>query len=155
MKSKFLFILLSCVSLTLAAQTSVQFEGKSFFALSVANTATTSAWYEKLFDLKLVNEIKTPDGKIHVRIIGNDHLLLEILQNSDAKSLKTLGIENPSKAHGYFKVGFYVRDLASCEKYFRENNVEIKHSFDDKPTASKVIIISDINGQLIQFIQKL
>ena len=60
--------------------------GHQFFALSVSNADSVSTWYENVFQLKLLKEIRMPDGSGHVRIIGNENLMIEIVQHKGSKS---------------------------------------------------------------------
>ena len=139
------------------AQPEIGLSGKQFFALSVGNADSTSAWYEYVFQLKLLKEIKTPDGAVHVRIVGNDDLLLEIIQPKDSKTLADAGVDpgQPFKLQGIFKVGIYVRDIKEAEKYLRQKNAVIKHgAFDDKDTQTTSLVIEDVNRNLIQIIQR-
>lgn len=140
------------------AQDGLQYTGKQFFAITVPNTSATSKWYEDVFQMKLLKEIKTPDTRIHIRIIGNDFLKIEILQTRNSKSLADLNIKKDQSftVQGMFKTGFYVADVARAEAYFREKKVVIQNEiFEDQETHSKSLIIRDINGLLIQVMQEI
>lgn len=152
-----LFLCLFAV-LSISAQNKISFAGKQFIALSVSNTDSTSKWYEDVFALKLLKEIKTPDSRIHTRIIGNEQLVVEIIQTRNSKSLEELKLnkDQPFTVQGPFKYGFYVRDLSQTLAYLREKKVVIKHEiFEDQDTHSKSLIFQDINGNLVQVLQEL
>lgn len=142
----------------LKAQDNIQYTQKQFFAISVPNTETTSKWYEEVFDLKLLKEIKPVDRKVHIRILGNEHLMVEIIQDDKSRTLTDCGLErNQSRAftQGFFKTGFYVKDLLKAKEYFQSKNVIIKHGpFDDEETSSNAFIIEDINGFLLQVLEE-
>ena len=94
---------------------------------------------------------------VHVRIIGNEALLLEIIQPKGLKTIADAGLDasQPFKLQGIFKVGIYVEDITRAEKYLRQKNVFIKHGiFDDAETKTKSLIIEDVNKNLIQVIQR-
>ena len=153
-----LFFICLFVILSVNAQNKLSFAGKQFIALSVANTDSTSKWYEDLFQLTLLKEIRTPDNRIHTRIIGNEQLVVEIIQTRNSKSLEELKLnkDQPFNVQGPFKYGFYVRDLSQAQAYLREKKVVIKHEiFEDRDTHSKSLIFQDINGNLIQVLQEL
>jgi len=157
MRTLIFFICLIAV-LSIQAQDKLSFAGKQFIALSVANTDSTSRWYEDVFQLALLKEIRTPDNRIHTRIIGNGQLVVEIIQTRNSKSLEELKLNKgqPFNVRGPFKYGFYVRDLAQAEAYLHEKNVVIKHEiFEDQDTHSKSLILQDNNGNLIQLLQEL
>jgi hypothetical protein len=143
---------------TAGAQNRITFVGKQFIALSVSDTDSTSKWYEDVFALKLLKEVKTPDNRIHTRIIGNEQLVVEIIQIRNSKSLEELKLnkDQPFAVQGPFKYGFYVRDLSQAQAYLREKKVVIKHEiFEDQDTHSKSLIIQDSNGNLVQVLQEL
>jgi hypothetical protein len=143
---------------TAGAQSRINFAGKQFIALSVPNTDSTSKWYEDVFALKLLKEIKTPDSRIHTRIIGNEQLVMEIIQTRNSKSLEELKLNKgqPFNVQGPFKYGFYVKDLSQTLAYLREKKVVIKHEiFEDQETHSKSLLFQDINGNLVQVLQEL
>lgn len=157
MRPLLLFICLFAV-LSISAQGKISFAGKQFIALSVSNTDSTSKWYENVFDLKLLKEIKAPDNRIHTRIIGNEQLVVEIIQTRNSKSLEELRLnkDQPFAVQGPFKYGFYVRDLTQVHTYLREKKVVIKHEiFEDQDMHTKSFIFQDINGAFIQVLQEL
>lgn len=136
------------------AQDILQYTGKQFFAVTVSNTDSTSKWYEEIFNMKLLKEYKSPDGKIHVRILGNGYLKVEIVQNANSLPECSVTKDQKTKVTSCFKAGMYVGNIKSAEAYFRKLNVNIKYGpFDDKETNSKSFIIEDVNGLLIQVIE--
>jgi hypothetical protein len=143
---------------SLNAQHKLNLSGKQFIAISVPHTDSTSKWYEDVFDLKLLKEIKTPDNRVHARVIGNGQLVVEIIQTRNSQSLEQLKLnkDQPFTIQGMFKYGFYVKDLPQAAAYLRDKKVLIKHEiFEDKDTKSRSFIIQDLNGQLIQLLEDL
>lgn len=140
------------------AQKPLKYTGNQFFAISVSNTDSTSKWYEDIFQMKLMKEIKVPADGAHIRIIGNNFLKIEILQAKDARSITDCGLKSSEsfRLKGFFKTGFYVADLSEAEMYFRSKNVLIKHGpFSDADTHSKSLIIEDLNGLMIQVLEEI
>ena len=131
--------------------------GNQFFALSVSNADSVSNWYENVFQLKLLKEIRTPDGSGHVRIIGNENLLVEIVQHKGSKSLADCNIDRTQayRMKGIFKIGLYADDVEKAQKYLQQKGVFIKHNiFEDSDTHTKSFIITDTKLNLIQIIQQ-
>lgn len=130
--------------------------GHQFFALTVSNVDSASAWYERVFSLHLVKEVKVKENNLHVRILANENLTLELLQLDGTRSLKDCGIST-DEGHlrrGFVKVGFYVPDITVAEKFFSERNVKIKYkTFDDKEMKVRSFIAQDLYGNLIQVMQ--
>jgi predicted enzyme related to lactoylglutathione lyase len=152
-----IFCVLLCCFHVHAQKNGLKLTGTQFFALSVSNTDSASAWYESMFGLKLLKEIKPADMPMHIRIIGNENLLVEIGMMQGSKSLADCGL-NPDDAHkmnGFFKVGFFVADIKQAENYFKGKKVVIRHGpFDDADTATTAFIIEDPFGNMIQVLQR-
>jgi len=131
--------------------------GKSFIALNASNADSTARWYEEMFGVKLLKEIKVDDGSAHIRIEGNQFLMVEIIQAKGSRTISDCQLHK-DQSHllsGYFKAGMFVRDIEKAEKYFQSKGVSIPHSmFSDKETAIKSFIVEDPNGNLLQFIQE-
>jgi hypothetical protein len=131
--------------------------GKSFIALNVTDADSTAGWYEEMFGLKLLKEIKTADASAHIRIEGNELLMVEIIQMKRSKAISDCQLQQ-DQSHllkGFFKTGVFVRDVQKAEDYFKSKGVTIRHSvFSDKETATRSFILEDPNGNLLQFIQE-
>ena len=98
-----------------------------------------------------------PDGSGHVRIIGNENLMIEIAQYKGSKSLADCNIDRTQayRMKGIFKIGLYVDDLEKTERFLRQKGVFIKHAiFEDTDTNTKSFIITDTKLNLIQIIQQ-
>lgn len=130
--------------------------GKSFFALTVKNADSVANWYRSTFQLSSLQEINDTAMGTVVRIIGNDNMLIEILQLKDSKPAKDLGLTSAFQMHGIVKVGFFVRSLDQVVKYFNQKNIKIKYGpFNDEAGKTKNLIISDCEGNLVQFFEEI
>ena len=128
--------------------------GKSFFAITVKNADSVANWYSSTFQLRSLKEINDTAMGAVVRIIGNDNMIIEILQLKDAKPAKDLGLGSTFQLHGFVKVGFFVKSLDEAVKYFTQKNIKIKYGpFNDEASKTKNLIISDNEGNLIQFFE--
>ena len=131
--------------------------GKSFIALNAPDADSTARWYEEMFGLKLLKEIKTADGSAHIRIEGNEFLMVEIIQVKGSKAITDCQLKQDEShlLNGIFKAGVFVRDAKKAEDYFKSKGVAIRHSiFSDKETATTSFILGDPNGNMLQFIQE-
>lgn len=134
-----------------SAQDSMEYTGKHFFAITVPNTDSTSKWYEEIFQLKLLKEFKSAEKNIHVRIIGNNHLKVELVQNENSLSECSVQKDDKIRVRSCFKAGLYVNNIALAQAYLRKRSVLIKYGpFEDKETHTRSFIIEDPNGFLIQ-----
>ena len=131
--------------------------GKSFIALNASNADSTARWYEEMFGVKLLKEIKVADGSGHIRIEGNQFLMVEIIQAKGSRTFSDCQLQK-GQSHllrGYFKAGIFVTNIEKAEKYFQSKGASIPHRmFSDKETAMKSFIVEDPNGNLLQFIQE-
>jgi catechol-2,3-dioxygenase len=126
--------------------------GKSFFALTVKNADSVANWYSATFQLRSLKEINDTAMGAVVRIIGNDNIVIEILQLKDAKPAKDFGLASTFQMHGFVKVGFFVKSLDEVVSYFNQKNIKIKYGpFNDEASKTKNLIISDFEGNLVQF----
>jgi catechol-2,3-dioxygenase len=128
--------------------------GKSFFALTVKNADSVANWYTSLFNLKSIKEINDTAMGVVVKIIGNDNMVIEILQMKNSKPAKDWGLNDNFQMHGFVKVGFFVRNLETVQQHLAKQNIKIKYGpFNDQETKTKNLIISDCESNLIQFFE--
>ena len=128
--------------------------GKSFFALTVKNADSVADWYSSTFQLRSLKEINDTAMGAVVKIIGNDNMVIEILQLKDSKPAKDLGLGSTFQMHGFVKVGFFVKSLDEVQKHFNQKNIKIRYGpFNDESTHTKNLIISDCEGNLVQFFE--
>ena len=147
-----------CLSLliTTANKLSAQLPiiGKSFFALTVKNADSVADWYSSTFQLRSLKEINDTAMGAVVKIIGNDNMVIEILQLKDSKPAKDIGLTSTFQMHGFVKVGFFVKSLDEVQKHFNQKNIKIRYGpFNDESTRTKNLIISDCEGNLVQFFE--
>ena len=128
--------------------------GKSFFALTVNNADSVASWYTSTFHLTSLKEINDTAMGVVVKIIGNDNMVIEILQMKNSKPVKALGLISTFDVQGFVKVGFFVKSLDEVQKQFGQKGIKIKYGpFNDEASKTKNLIISDNEGNLIQFFE--
>lgn len=121
-------------------QSSMQASG-AFFALSVTDVKTSTAWYSDKLGLKVAREI--PEAK--VVILEGDGLIVELIQQ-DGAAPKTNG---PSR--GIMKAGFIARDYEAALARLRIQKADIAYGpFPAQPGQRANVIIRDNDGNLIQ-----
>lgn len=122
--------------------------------MSAKNADSVANWYKSTFELKSLNEINDTTMGVVVKIIGNENMVIEILQMKDAKTAKDWGLRSNFQLHGFVKVGYFVTSLDDVQKYFNRKNIKILYGpFDDKSNRTKNLIISDCEGNLVQFFE--
>src|SRR4028118_1970786 len=78
--------------------------GIQFFALSVPDAAASARWYQDVFGMTVLREIKPPDAPVHIFILTSDRLEVEILQHPQARPFTQAapGVKAPTEIHGIF-----------------------------------------------------
>lgn len=125
----------------------------AFFALSVTDVNAGAKWYSDKLGLKVVMQ-PPKANKSSVIVLEGDGLIVELIQNDDAKDLSQVApsIHDPMLVHGIVKAGVIVDNLDATVAGLKARNVKI--AFGPFPaTASQRanVIIRDNEGNLIQF----
>jgi catechol 2,3-dioxygenase-like lactoylglutathione lyase family enzyme len=135
----------------LQAAESITPTSAQFVALSVPDAPASARWYSEAFGLRVLGEIKPPDGAAHVIILSSDTLLMEILQLRDAKSPAEEGIQKPQLTHGIFKVGFHVSDLDAAVARLKTLNARFETGIvDDQRHRLRFVLLRDPHGNFVQ-----
>ena len=125
----------------------------AFFALSVADVAASSRWYQEKFGLKVLMS-PPKSGEATVVILEGGGLLVELIQHDQAKPLGAAapGVRDHIHIHGYFKAGLMVDDFDRTIAALRARGVEIAYGpYSKTATMRANAIIRDNAGNLIQF----
>lgn len=129
----------------------------AFFALSVPDAEASAAWYHKHLGFRVIGKGEAPDKVARGILLEGHGSLLEIVQHSKAKSLKTLLPQN-SGAHeiyGIFKVGLHVNDIDSAYRIVKANETELVYQLAfSQQMGMRWFTIRDNNGNLLQFYGK-
>ena len=57
------------------------------FAMSVGNLQESIAWYQEMFDLKVISTMTIEHTGAHIAFVGNENFLIEMLEIPNAKPL--------------------------------------------------------------------
>jgi len=128
----------------------------AFFALSVADVAASSHWYQEKLGLRVV--MAPPKaGDASVVILEGGGLIVELIQHDGAKPLGTVapGVRGNLYVHGFFKAGLIVDDFDRTIAALRARSIEIAFGpYPKSATQRANVIIRDNAGNLIQFFGK-
>ena len=124
-----------------------------FFALSVADVDATAQWYQENLGLHLTQEMSAPDGSARVKILEGGGLVLELLQHSQAISIKKYvpDFNQGFLLQGIFKVGFFTDDLAGWAQRLEDKQVVFVVPSTTDAAGRQFFIVQDNNGNLLQF----
>ncbi len=142
-------------SAALAATPALRATG-GFFALSVPDAEASARWYQEKLGLSRV--VQNPkENKVAVVILEGGGLIVELIQNDDAKPLKTAlpDLKDDLLIHGVFKAGVIVADFDKTLATLKERGVEIAYGpYPAKDRIRAKLIVRDNAGNLIQFFGK-
>jgi catechol 2,3-dioxygenase-like lactoylglutathione lyase family enzyme len=126
----------------------------SFFALSVADMSASVNWYRNAFALTVLMEVPKQNG-IAVTVLEGDGLIVELLQNDQARPLREVapGVTDPFLVHGLVKAGIVVKDFDRTVAVLKERGVTIAFGpFPANGNQKANVLIRDNSGNLLQII---
>jgi catechol 2,3-dioxygenase-like lactoylglutathione lyase family enzyme len=130
----------------------------AFFALSVPDADASAAWYQKHLGFQLISKGEAPDKVARGILLQGNGSLLEIVQHSKARPLKSLlpHAEGAHEVHGIFKVGLHVRDVDAAYQAVRNSGAEIAYELGgtSPQTGMRSFTLRDNDGNLVQFLGK-
>lgn len=126
----------------------------AFFALSVADLAKSTRWYEDMLGL-VVKLRPEKSGPADVAILEGGGLLVELIQHDEARPLAEVapGTKGELFTHGVFKAGVLVDDYEGTIARLRARGADF--AFGPFPASAEQkanAIVRDNAGNLIQFI---
>lgn len=127
-----------------------------FAAVIVANIDSSVAWYTRVLNLKVINSQENTEAGYKIVNLGNDKLLLELLELKSSISAKTVIEDNPGKrwVSGIMKIGFKTDKIDVTYNNFKAMNLAFRGQMVADPVAGKkMFIILDPDGNYIQFFE--
>ncbi|EZH74609.1 hypothetical protein ATO12_12650 [Aquimarina atlantica] len=127
-------------------------------AIVVNDIDKATDWYKKVFQVEVSNEMNFPEyDSLQIKILKNDAFQLELLQKKTAFSIKKF-IPNYSVNNqpllGIYKMVFKTSELEKLHLRLQKLDVNIILGLtSDEPNRLDYFIISDPDGNIIQFIE--
>lgn len=134
-------------TLTLGAQPG------SFFAISVANIDSMSAWYKRVFGFSAYSEGTVPDRGVKFALLHQGSAIIELLQLPDAKPRATIAPATTAdyQIHGIFKGGFVVENIDSAYAIVKGRGITFAYDLGKPPNGPyRSFGVRDPEGNLIQ-----
>jgi len=131
----------------------IKVESQYNFGVSARDAEQTAEWYATNFGLGRVKTGTFPGGKFI--ILGSPRLSVEIIQHDSAvDARKQLNIHDDYLLRGFFKIGFYVKDLDASVARLKRAHVKIdsEHGSDEQ-LHLRFAIIQDNEGNTIQLFE--
>lgn len=146
--------LLFAFSLSLDCQSQDTFAFEPYFITVIVKDIDASAsWYKSVFGLKLKTESNDAGAGYKVVILESERLLVELMELRGSLSRESLltGKPDGTQIQGHFKVGFKVKDIDACLKKLSQLQIEVPRVWKDNSSGKRNFIVSDPDGNLIQF----
>lgn len=125
----------------------------AFFALSVADLDASSRWYTEKLGLEVIFSMPSTNGFAAVVLEGGG-LMVELVRRDEAVP-DPCGTTDPSRCHGFFKVGVLVTDLDKTLEELAARGVPVAFGpFPEQPNQRANAIIRDNAGNFIQIFEK-
>ena len=122
----------------------------AFLALSVADLAASTRWYEEKLGLRVVMRVPSQNGAA-VTVLEGGGLIVELLQLDAARPRAGSPADGAQLTHGIFKAGFVVEDFDASIARLRARGVEIAYGpFPARNGQRANAVIRDNAGNLIQ-----
>jgi catechol 2,3-dioxygenase-like lactoylglutathione lyase family enzyme len=123
---------------------------QAFAALSVADLAASSRWYETHFGLARGFSYTSEDGAVRIQVLSRPGLTIELQQQAAAQPLAP----TDGKAflrHGIFKFGIGVLDLRAAVARLEAAGVRVLVApFEDQDGRVLAAVIMDDSGNWLQ-----
>ena len=132
---------------------SISFEfTPSFSAIIVKNIDSSSKWYQSVFDLKVKEQMKDEKAGYNIIILESRSYTLELLELKNSFNPKDGKAQN-TEAQGIFKFGFHVKNMDDCLRHLQALKISVPQVWTDSKTKKRNFLITDLDGNLIQFFE--
>jgi catechol 2,3-dioxygenase-like lactoylglutathione lyase family enzyme len=129
----------------------------AFIALSVADVATMSAWYQEKLGLKVLKDGEAPNKIAKFALLMGDGIIVELIQHTKAQSRAAAApsIADSYQLHGIFKAGLIVADLDSLYTGLKQKGATIAYDImPAKDVPMRSFTVRDPEGNMVQFFGK-
>ena len=149
----FFILLLTVYSVKSSGQGKEVFRYEPYFnAVIVKDIDSSAAWYQSVFEMKVVNRINDTLRGIRVVIMEAENFLLELIENKSWPDQKKL-LSGDVRIQGFFKIGFKTADIDNCLKYLARLRIIPQRIYTDSKTKKRNFLINDPDGNLVQFFE--
>ena len=137
--------------------TTLALSAPAFFAVSVADLDSSSAWYQRAFGLEVVREVESRDGKIRSLLLHADPLTVELIKHVEPVLVKDVlpPEANTLQMQGLAKAGIFVEDAKVAQQQLAQIGVaEDARLVDDPVLGYKTFFFRDLDGNRIQIFER-
>jgi catechol 2,3-dioxygenase-like lactoylglutathione lyase family enzyme len=151
-KRIFFTLFVSVIIYASQGQVSKGFDYAPYFsAIIVKNMDTSIRWYESVFSLTVKQKGDFPQTRLAT--LASSGFELELLEIKSSINPAEILQGKPAGTHmkGLFKIGFKVADIDACLKHLAGLQIKKPFVHTDATTKKRNFIITDPDGNLIQF----
>jgi catechol 2,3-dioxygenase-like lactoylglutathione lyase family enzyme len=126
--------------------------------MSVADVDRSVKWYETTLGFETYKRMELPKYGLRIAFMKRGSMRLELIQKEGSAPLEKQipGMKDHTMAHGLKKFALVVPDLAAVEKVLRSRGARFTvEPFEDKEMKLKSFLVSDPDGNPVQFVQEL
>lgn len=136
-----------------APSTTITLSGPQSLALSVPDLEASAHWYRTLFGLAITMDVRA-DSNTLVRVLGSDHLSVELIANARAKPLSAYvgAQQSATLVHGLFKARLFVPDLDSALSALRARGIPLEGQW--MQSRPRNLMVRDNSGNLLQLTER-
>ena len=116
--------------------------------LTIKNLTETANWYERVFDMKIVEEGLREDGNKWA-VIGNGDYFICMNEFPKRKNANT-NYEGANPSQNIYHFGFRITDRSEWEKRVRENNLALYYGGVNEYPHSTSWYVNDPTGYEIE-----
>jgi catechol 2,3-dioxygenase-like lactoylglutathione lyase family enzyme len=153
MRSLFTIIILMILLKAKGQTASVPVYEPYFSGIVVSDADSSAKWYQSLLGLKEKEKMLDPAGSYKVIILESPKMLLELLELKGSLHRKNIleGKQEGIRIQGHLKIGFKVADIDEWLKHLSSFKVNVPQVWTNPTTKKRNFIISDPDGNLVQF----
>lgn len=140
----------------LSASGQSKYEEKHFTGLFVSNLDAALAWYRDKLDFEVIDTVNNTGSGYRFALLAWNGTLIEMIEHPNiitGEQIKECYPENTG-IRGFFKPGFYVKDLEEYQDNLKSRNVTILYPVlkaEGFARKLRLFIIEDLEGNMIQF----
>jgi predicted enzyme related to lactoylglutathione lyase len=130
---------------------------RAFFALSVADVGTISAWYVDNLGFQVGKSGRNENAGMEFALLSRSDTLVEVIKFKAAKTRAgwNMGATQVHEVHGIMKIGFEVADIDALYKLAKERRLRIFFDIIQAPDLPlRTFGLSDPEGNIVQIFGK-
>lgn len=125
-----------------------------FSAIVVKDLAASTKWYQSVLTLEVKKTMMDQPG-FKIAILESSDILLELMEQVNSVPRQEVLDSKPAgtNVQGFSKIGFKVADMDAFLKHLADVRMTIPKIWTDQATGRRNFLVSDPDGNLVQFFE--